>query len=82
MAWGHAPLARCLQAGVRPLPGHTGLSGQTAKYFLFNRKIFFPQKKGQAKRKRARFPVFFNKMPLAVPEAAVSAAAPRGRLIF
>lgn len=50
---------------------HTGLSGQTVKYFLFIRKIAFPQKKGQAKRKGARFPLFFNKMPLAVCEAAL-----------
>lgn len=80
MAGGHAPLARCLRAG--PLQGPTRLSGQTAKYFLFRRKTAFLQKKGQAKRKRTRFPVLFNKMPLAVHEAALSAAAPGGRLIF
>lgn len=43
--------------GWNPLQGHTGLRGQTGKFFLSTRKISYPQNKGQGK---GRGPVFLD----------------------
>lgn len=58
------------------LQGHSGLSGQTVKYFLFNRKISFPPKKGQAKRRGLDFLYFLIKCHLlSVKQRSVSCSA-------